>query len=411
MPEQADAGPALAPEDAVLLEGLAESDDGLFPLFPEVDPDPEMPGNLPPDPIPAGVPMAPAPQVALTAPNMANLPAQVANPDALPNVAASLPAQSPSVAQSGLALPNSGGAGLPVPMDPPPAASMPAPVAPQEATQPDIAAPETTQPVMPPPAISTMPGQPVAGLPGVGVGTRTEPAPPVAQGTPTPPSALERNAAPRPEGQSGPLFALVLNDPGLPAAERLALASRALPFAVALNPMDPTAQEAAEIYRNLGKEVYLLAAGLPDRATPSDIDVTLSAFFGAVPRAAGLIDLPRDGFVRNARLMNDVMSVLAREGHGVITFAGGLGQAGRQALAVGVPHAEVYRVLDPSDESPFTIRRFLDRAVFQAVQTGQVVVFGEASNAAMLEALDLWQAEGRADQVALVPVSVILLGE
>jgi polysaccharide deacetylase 2 family uncharacterized protein YibQ len=205
-------------------------------------------------------------------------------------------------------------------------------------------------------------------------------------------------------------MALVLNDPGLPQAAREELAARALPFSVALNPMDPTAADAAKLYRAMGKEVFLLAAGLPDRATATDVDVTLSAYFSALPEAAGLIDLPRDGAIRNARLLGDVLQVVARDGHGLITFAGGLGQAARAAAAAGVPHAEVFRVLDPSDESPFTIRRFLDRAVFQASQLGQVVVYGEASNDAMLEALDLWQTEGRADQVALVPASRILLG-
>lgn len=223
-------------------------------------------------------------------------------------------------------------------------------------------------------------------------------------------TALARNAAVFDLNASGPLMAVVLNDPGLPTSARAELAALDLPFSVALNPMDPTASQAALLYRDAGKEVFLIAAGLPDGATASDVDVTLSAYFSALPMSAGLIDLPRDGVVRNARLLGDVLQVVARDGHGFITFAGGLGQAARVAAAAGVAHTEVFRVLDPSDESPFTIRRFLDRAVFQAAQLGQVVVFGEASNDAMLQALDLWMTEGRADQVTLVPASAILLG-
>jgi hypothetical protein len=224
-------------------------------------------------------------------------------------------------------------------------------------------------------------------------------------------SALIRNAVLVQPEPGRPLMALILADPGLPMTERLALAARPLPFTVALNPMDPTAPEAAALYLENGKEVLLIASGLPSGATASDVEVTFSAHFAALPQAAGVIDLPRDGFTRNAVLMGDVMQVVARDGHGLVTFAGGLGNPGRAAEAAGIRHTEVFRVLDTAEDSPFTIRRFLDRAVFQATQIGQVVVYGEASSPGLLEALDMWQSEGRVDQVALVPVSGILLSE
>lgn len=412
------APPEVAPEDVVLQPDPTQTTDGLSPPVSETASPPRLP-EMPAigaqtDALAPDASAISAPQVAVTAPELPATPATAALPDALPGVADTQPAQAPSVAQGGLALPDPARVALPVPMDPPPASPALRQAAPQDEMPPAPDAAPMPDTAMPAPAITAMPGRPVVGLPGTSIGTRPQadaPAPEPDRAPELPVTALERNAAPRPAGPSGPLFALLLNDPGLPAPERQALAARAVPFAVVLNPMDPTAREAAELYLGSGKEVYLLAAGLPDRATPSDVDVTLGAYFAAVPNAAGLIDLPADGFVRNSRLMSDVMSVLARDGYGVITFAGGLGQASRTALAAGIAHAEVYRVLDPNDESPLTIRRFLDRAVFQAVQTGQVVVFGEASNAAMLEALDLWQAEGRADQVAVVPVSTILLGE
>ncbi|WFE76433.1 divergent polysaccharide deacetylase family protein [Roseinatronobacter sp. S2] len=223
------------------------------------------------------------------------------------------------------------------------------------------------------------------------------------------PSALERNAI-AVGAPDGALMAIVLNDPGLPMPLRRALAARDTVFTVALNPMDPSATEAAELYHQAGKEVLILANGIPAGATASDIDVTFGAYFDNLPLAAGVIDLPQNGFVRNSRLLADVMDVIVRDGYGLVTFAGGLGQAARSADAMGVPHAEVFRILDTEDESAITIRRFLDRAVFQASQVGHVIVFGEASNEATLDALDLWQSEGRVDQISLVPVSAILLG-
>lgn len=268
---------------------------------------------------------------------------------------------------------------------------------------------------------TTMPGNRIAGMPGQRLAPRDGVAPLPSRGvdppsgdTPDEPAiatALERNAiAVDPAASDGALMAIVLHDPGLPMPLRRELAARDTAFTVALNPMDPSAAEAAELYHAAGKEVLILANGIPAGATESDIDVTFGAYFDNVPLAAAVIDLPRNGFVRNTRLLSDIMKVIMRDGYGLVTFAGGMGQAARSADALGVPHAEVFRILDAADESAITIRRFLDRAVFQASQVGYVIVFGEASNESTLDALDLWQSEGRVDQISLVPVSAILLG-
>lgn len=291
------------------------------------------------------------------------------------------------------------------------------------APMPDVADPaRDTVPeadvILPAPTISALPGRPVTGLPGQPLrrsdaeldSPETDFAPRPAEAA-LDDSALIRNAVLVQPDPGRALMALVLADPGLPMAERLALAARALPFTVALNPLDPTAPEAAAMYLENGKEVFLMASGLPAGATASDVEVTFSTHFATLPQAAGVIDLPRDGFTRNARLMGDVMQVVGREGYGLVTFAGGLGNPDRAAEAAGIRHTQVFRFLDATEESPFTIRRFLDRAVFQGTQMGQVVVYGEASSPGLLQALDMWQSEGRVDQVALVPVSAILLAD
>jgi polysaccharide deacetylase 2 family uncharacterized protein YibQ len=224
-------------------------------------------------------------------------------------------------------------------------------------------------------------------------------------------TALERNAQYDGTAPNAAKMALVLYDPGLPMALRHAVAALDFPLTIALNPLDSSAPEAAEMYFHAGKEILILAAGLPAGATPSDIEVTLGSYLDGFPLAIGLVDLPTEGFARNASLLRDVLAILRRDGHGLITFAGGLTQAPRAAEAAEVRHAEIFRVIDPGLESQFTIRRFLDRAVFQASQLGYVIVYGDAANDATMEALELWRNEGRADQVALVPVSAILLGQ
>jgi len=287
----------------------------------------------------------------------------------------------------------------------------------------DMAAPADTEQPQDAESGTSMPGNRIAGMPGQPLAPRNGVAPLPSRAVDTPSdettqapaptatTALERNAiAVDPALTDGALMAIVLHDPGLPMPLRRELAARDTAFTVALNPMDPSASEAADLYHAAGKEVLILANGIPAGATESDIDVTFGAYFDNVPLAAAVIDLPRNGFVRNTRLMSDIMKVIMRDGYGLVTFAGGMGQAARSADALGVPHAEVFRILDAADESALTIRRFLDRAVFQASQVGYVIVFGEASNDSTLDALDLWQSEGRVDQISVVPVSAILLG-
>ena len=256
---------------------------------------------------------------------------------------------------------------------------------------------------------AALPGMRVSGLPFIGGGDASLPD---AGSVPAPDqaavSALERNSLYSGTG-SGPKMALVLNDPGLPMVMRRALAAIDFPFTVALNPLDSSAPEAAEIYNEAGKEVLILATSIPEGATASDLDVSFNAFFDSLPMAVGVIDLPETGFGRNARLLGDVLPLLRQDGHGLLTFAGGLAQAARAAEAAGVRHAEVFRVLDSGNDSAFTIRRFLDRAVFQASQMGQVIVFGDASNDVTMEAIEMWQSGSRLDQINLVPVSGILI--
>lgn len=280
--------------------------------------------------------------------------------------------------------------------------------APEASIGPDAdAAPEEQRPEI---EQQTMPGTRVSGLPRIGEGSD---APIIVDQSPLPEvtqrPALLRNSLYQPDDATGDKMALILSDPGLPMPIRRDLAALEFPFTVALNPMDTSATEAAEIYHAAGKEVVILASGLPSGATASDIDVSLNVFFSALPLAVGVIDMPENGFARNAGLLREVLPLLAQDGHGLLTFAGGLTQAARASEAAGVAHSEVFRVLDAGNENAFTIRRYLDRAVFQAAQIGQVIVFGDASNEETLDAIEMWREERRGGQVTLVPVSGILL--
>ena len=297
--------------------------------------------------------------------------------------------------------------GLPGTPTPPRDTALPeTPVAPEPQTGSGAVSPRAADDTSP--DAPRLPGQRITGLPGQSSATAPPDAADIVAETP-PRTALDRNSNFDGTLTGAPLMAVVLNDPGLPTPLRRSLAALELPVTIALNPMDPSAAQAADIYRDAGKDVLILANGLPNGATATDLDVTFGAWFDALPQAIGVLDLPRGGFARNSNLTEDVLPLIARDGHGLVSFAGGLSRVDSAADRAGVPHAEVFRVLDDEDQSPFTIRRYLDRAVFQASQIGEVIVFGDATNNATMEALEMWRTDGRVDQVSVVPVSAILL--
>jgi hypothetical protein len=406
------------------------ADDGA-PVTPpdmaaDLPPEPEMAAPAVPNPLPD--PGAPNPvqdqDAAPSAEDAANVTADTAAPVTAPSVPqtdtpapgpiaalsdrgqADLPAPDRTDRQQGLPSQPTAPRDLPLPQTPQP----PAPDARSDA----VAEPADPEPMPAPTPEATpevdladeprLPGTRISGLPGQ---SRDVPQPESPE-QPTA-TALERNNSFEGGVAGEPMMAIILNDPGLPTPLRRSLAALELPITIALNPMDPSAPQAAEIYRAAGKDVLILASGVPDGARATDLDVTFSAYFETLPQAVGILDLPQDGFARNAGLASAILPLLARDGHGLVTFAGGLSRVESIAQSAGVPHSEAFRVLDDEGQNAFTIRRYLDRAVFQASQIGEVIVFGDATNDETMEALEMWRNDGRADQVALVPISAILL--
>lgn len=205
-----------------------------------------------------------------------------------------------------------------------------------------------------------------------------------------------------------PLMAIVLVDDGIPAATRELIADLPFVLTVAIDPTLPDAAAIVETYRAAGKEVAVLATALPARASASDIDVTFSSHFAAVPHAVAVMDVAGAGFQGNRAVSQLVVPVLAADGHGLITYNRGLNAAAQVAQAAGLAQTQVFRDLDEDAPNPFLLRRYLDRAAFEAVRDGQVVVTGRASYAPTLEAILSWRMEGRASDVALAPISAAL---
>lgn len=225
---------------------------------------------------------------------------------------------------------------------------------------------------------------------------------------------LVRYAAAFENPDAKPLFSLVLIDDGAVDTDRQTLAN--LPFAVSfvLDPLSPGAANAAATYRAGGKEVLMLATGIPEGATPADLEQTFQAHAAALPEAVAVIDLAEAGlqgagFQGDRALATQLVPILAAQGRGLLTWDRGLNAADQVARREALPTAMVFRALDAEGEDAPLIRRYLDRAAFKAAQEGAVTVVGHTRPDTIAAVLE-WAVEGRAASVALAPVSAVLAG-
>ena len=204
-----------------------------------------------------------------------------------------------------------------------------------------------------------------------------------------------------------PLFAVLLIDPGTGDVNRAELASLPFPVTFVVDPMAANAAEAAKTYRDAGQEVVMLANGIPKGANAGDLEQSFAKLTETLPEAVALIDTADATFQDNRGLAGEVVTLLAAQGRGVVTFDRGLNAADQVARREGVPSATIFRSLDDDGEDAPLIRRYLDRAAFKAAQEGQVVVIGTA-RPETIAALMEWAVEGRAASVALAPITAVM---
>ena len=219
---------------------------------------------------------------------------------------------------------------------------------------------------------------------------------------------IERYARPFENPEGKPTFAVILVDRGAADLDREALSRLTIPVSFALDPTLPGVGDLAALYRAAGQEVIMLATGIPEGATASDLEVTFQAHGAALPEAVALMDLEQGGFQDIRSLATQIVPIVEGQGRGLITWDLGLNPADQVASREGVRATTVFRRLDVEGEPSAAIRRQLDRAAFKAAQEGHVTVVGDArpeTVAALLE----WTVEGRASTVALAPVTAVMV--
>jgi len=438
-PEVAPPGPDAAMQGAAPPEVIAVAEAPAAPQADRPVASPAVPAALSP---PAAAPAAPG---ALIAPQPAAPAAAPDLPPPAPDEVLLVPPPAPTIdpAPARIApdpVPEPGGPGVPGASQPVPDTAPELPVArplplpaepPQPAPPPEVAAvaPQAPDPAVPvppsaapgvgadaprtltpDPALPPAEGVTVGRLPRIG--SQDAPDPAAAADAPTlePPEdapPLRRFARAFANDGGKPLFAVLLRDTGAADLDRAALAQIAFPVTFVIDPLAIGAAEAAAIYRGADQEVLMLATGIPQGATPGDLEQTFQSLAAALPQAVGVIDQASGGFQGNRPLASQVIPILAAQGRGLVTFDAGLNAADQEARRAALPSAMIFRRLDAEGEAVPTIRRYLDRAAFKAAQEGRVVVLGDTrpeTVAALLE----WAVEGRAAEVALAPISAVM---
>jgi hypothetical protein len=138
------------------------------------------------------------------------------------------------------------------------------------------------------------------------------------------------------------------------------------------------------------------------------VAVAFEAVFALLPQVVGVIDTGEGGLQENRAVTEQAMARLAADGRGAVVPGGGLNMAARAADAAGVPLATFWRDIDADGADAAAIRRVLDQAAFRARQDGEVVLIGRV-RAETLSALMLWGSARTVEQVAVAPVSALLL--
>lgn len=223
--------------------------------------------------------------------------------------------------------------------------------------------------------------------------------------------AIARYSQPFANEEQKPLMGILLIDQGsdLEGGEVGIAALRSFPYPVSFA-VDMTLADATErmkIYRNEGFEVMAMV-DLPEGAVAADAETTLAVAFTRLPEVVGVLEGTGAGLQPNRDVADQVTAILAQGGYGLVSQDKGLNTMPKLAVKEGVPASPIFRDFDSKDQTPTVIRRFLDQAAFKAGIEGSVIMLGRM-RPETISALLVWGLQDRASQVALAPISAVLL--
>jgi polysaccharide deacetylase 2 family uncharacterized protein YibQ len=219
---------------------------------------------------------------------------------------------------------------------------------------------------------------------------------------------IEDYAASFENPEAKPLMSIILiDDEGSFGAE--ALQDFPYPVSFAISPSDPDAAEKMARHRAAGFEVLALA-DLHESASAQDAEVSMAVWLDTLHETVGILEGVESGIQGNRKLADQVASIAAATGRGLITQDNGLNTVQKLAARNGIPSGVVFRDIDGARQDPKIMRRFLDQAAFRAGQEGTVVMLGRV-RPETISALLLGGLEDRGNRVAMAPISAVMKRE
>lgn len=189
-----------------------------------------------------------------------------------------------------------------------------------------------------------------------------------------------------------------------PDADTLAALPVGVTFAV--DPSTEGASDAIATYRGAGHEVILVLE-TPAGAQPSDVDQVFQSTLADFPDVIGVIGDGTNGFQSNRAQIQQVITNLADQGHGLLLYPQGLNAGLQLADKGGVPAALTSRTVDGGGETVSAMSRILSRIAFQASKDQTAIAVGHTGTGALGAYAD-WVAAGKTNGVNIAPVSVLL---
>lgn len=221
--------------------------------------------------------------------------------------------------------------------------------------------------------------------------------------------AIERYAAQFETTNGKPAMSVILLHNDGNANGPAMVASLQFPVTVVIDSESANASGVLAAYRDVGAEVAF-STSFPRRASPSDVEVVMAAAVRALPETVALVDIGDGGLQSDRSITRQAVAALAADGRGLVTKSQGLNSALREAESEGVPAGVIYRDLDGDGQDARVIRRFLDQAAFRARQNDGVILLARMRQET-IDALDAWNEANRAGQVALAPLTTVLLAD
>lgn len=203
-----------------------------------------------------------------------------------------------------------------------------------------------------------------------------------------------------------PLVSVILLDIGALGVPQSDLLRQTLPFTFGVDGSRSDASRVSSDYRNAGFEVVsvLSDTAVDAISTPEQGVALVQSALVNMPDALALMDGASAKLQKSKQVFVPILSELAQNGYGVLSYKIGLNTGFKEARKAGLVSGYIFKTIDQSVTDPSEAVRVMDRAVFEAAREGAAIVYAVATKPIVDGILD-WSQQPGANTVTFAPVS------